>query len=195
MNVRRLIAITLLGALTALAAAGCGSRDEGDPIPASIRRQLDVQLEEAQARLANGSPGACDDITNETGPDVDRILDRVPDSVDADVRDALNEGFGRLFELVSQRCNDLRDKQTETEPDTTEETTPPETTTEEAPPTDTETTPPETTPTEPEPPTTTPGNDNGNGNGDGGGNGNGDGLGNGGVQLPGGGGSTPPDTP
>jgi hypothetical protein len=195
MRLRRLISLALVALIAALAAAGCGSNDEGKPIPASIQRQLDARLDEAQRRLDNGSVGACEDITDKSEPDISQILERVPDDVDADVRDALNDGFSRLFELVSQRCEELQG-QTDTEPKTTETTAPPDTTTDETTPTETDTTPTETTP-EPTTPTTptTPGNDNGNGNGNGdGGAGNG-GVGNGGVQLPGGGGSTPPDNP
>jgi hypothetical protein len=183
MTKRTFSTIALVGAMAALAATGCGSSDKGKPIPATVRQQLEVQLEEADRRLDNGSPGACADITNETEPDIDRILDQVPDNVDPDVRDALNEGFAHLFELVSNRCDDLQGQQTDTETVTTEETQPPEET--ETTPTETETTPTqtETTPEQP----TTPDNGNGNGNGNGGGNG-------GGVPVPGddGGGSTPP---
>ena len=162
--------LALLGVAGALA-GGCGS-DEGRPIPASLKQQLDVQLEEAEARLGNGSPGACQDITNDTEPETLRLLDRVPDDVDADVRNALNEGFARLFELVSERCDQLEGERTETTPET--ETTPPETETTPPTETETETTPTETTPPEtettPEEPTVPdPGNGNGNGNGGGGG--------------------------
>ena len=180
--------IAAILAAAALAGAGCGSSDEGKPIPASIHSELDVQLEETQARLDNGSLGACQDITRETEPDVAKILERVPDDVNADVRDALNEGFARLFELVSQRCADLEGQQTDTEQQPTKETTPPELTTKETTPSETNTTPTETNTT---PPETTPGN----GNGGGGESEKGKGDDNGGVELPDGGGTIPPENP
>jgi len=188
MTRRILTTIALLG-VTVTLAVGCGSSDEGDPIPASIRDQLDVRLDEAERRLDEGSPGACQDITRDTQPAVEQTLDQVPDGVDPDVRNALNEGFARLWELVDERCGELEGQQTETEPTTTEETTPPETTETETTPTettDTETTPTEPTPTEPTTPDT-----GGDGNGD---NGSGVGNGDGGQPVPGDGdgGSTPP---
>jgi hypothetical protein len=175
MSKRTFSTIALIGALATLPATGCGSSDDGKPIPSRIRRQLQVQLEEARARLDNGSAGACADITNETEPDVDRILDKVPHDVDADVRNALNEGFARLFELVSNRCDELEGQQTETTPpDTTKETQPP--TTDTTPPeTDTTPTTPSETETTPQQPTT-PDTGNSNGGDNGGGNGGGAGV-------------------
>jgi hypothetical protein len=190
MSKRSLNTIALAGALAALAAGGCGSGDDGKPIPATVRQQLEVQLQETDNRLGNGTAGACQDITSDTEPDVDRILDRVPDDVDPDVRDALNEGFARLFKLVSSRCDELESERTESETVSTEEPPPPE---EETTTTEEQTTPPETTETE-EPPEQPTSPDTGTGNGNGSGGGDGDENQRGGVQTPGdvGGGATPP---
>jgi hypothetical protein len=143
--------ISLLLALGAcLAIAGCGSDDEGGkPIPADTAAALESQLDGVQARLDNGTPGACKDILEGTrGPNrdaVQQLLDGLPGDVDPDVRDALEQSFENLWSLVESKCEDLQaDEPTQTqtqtqpepEPDTTEtqtetiETTPPETDTE-----------------------------------------------------------------
>jgi hypothetical protein len=140
--------ISLLLALGAcLATAGCGSDDEkGDPIPAEQATALQGRLDEAENRLANGSEGACKDILDDTMPEVGKIIDSLPSSVDPDVRDALEESFDNLWSLVDSECQELKSDEpaqtTPTETDTTEtieiptettETTPPETDTEPAP--------------------------------------------------------------
>jgi hypothetical protein len=192
MRRRALKTIALLAATAALA-SGCGSEEEGDPIPADLRAQLEEQLAEAQRRLDNGTPGACRDIQTDTEQETNALLETVPDGVAQDVRNALNEGFARLFEQVSQRCDELEAEQPETDTQTTEEPPPPDTTETETTPTDTETTPTETTPPEettPEQPTVPD-----TGNGDDGTGGGGGGANDGGVQVPGGdedGGATPP---
>jgi hypothetical protein len=145
--------ISLLLALGAcLAAAGCGADDEkGKPIPADTAAALERQLDGVQARLDNGSAGACQDILEGTrGPNrdaVQQLLDGLPNDVDPDVRDALEQSFNNLWSLVESKCQDLQpdqptqtQTQTQTQPepetDTTEtqtettETTPPETDTE-----------------------------------------------------------------
>jgi hypothetical protein len=134
---KRTSLLMLLGAC--LAAAGCGSDDEGDPIPAESASALQAQLDNVEARLANGSVGACDDILS--GPrdpntdQVEQLIAQLPDGVDADVRSALQDGFDRLFQLVEDRCSELREEAESQETDTTEE--PPVVT-------ETETVPPET---------------------------------------------------
>jgi hypothetical protein len=148
--------ISLLLALGAcVAAAGCGSDDEGGKgIPAAQANQLRNQLDIVQARLDNGSEGACKDILSAQDANDDavtEILNSLPNGVDPDVRNALEESFDNLWSLVESKCNDLKpDEPTETqttppEETTTEETTPPETTETTPPPTET-TTPPETEP-------------------------------------------------
>jgi hypothetical protein len=181
--------ISLLLALGAcLAAAGCGSDDEGGKkIPAATAAALQQQLNGVQARLDNGTPGACKDILEGTrGPNraaVQQLIDGLPNDVDPDVRDALQESFDNLWSLVESECQDLTpDEPAQTETQTQTEATPTETT-----PPETETTPPETETTPPATETTPP---DGNGNsggaippeGNGNGNGNGGGVGPGATE-------------
>jgi hypothetical protein len=177
----------LLALLAAcLVGAGCGSDDEGEPIPQDSAAVLQDQLGNIQDRIDNGSVGACEDIlSGPRGPNVDAVnqaISDLPDDVSEDVRSGLQEGFDHLFTLVDERCNDLRDEAesrqpTETETEAAPEPAPPETDTETqtetAPPetdteTQTETTPPtdtgeQPTPTEEQPPTEEPQGDQGNG--------------------------------
>jgi hypothetical protein len=163
----------LLGAC--LAAAGCGSDDEGDPIPADSAAVLQAQLDNVQARLDNGSVGACEDIlTGPRGPNVDAVnqaIATLPDSVDEDVRSGLQDGFDQLFSLVDERCNELREAEqpaetTEEPPVVTETETVPPPETETVPPPETETLPPVETETVP-PATEQPPTDEGGGDGGG----------------------------
>jgi hypothetical protein len=180
-NLKRTTLVMLLGA--GLAAAGCGSDDEGDPIPTESASVLQEQLDNVQSRIDNGSVGACEDIlSGPRGPNVDSVnqaIAQLPDGVDQDVRSALQDGFDRLFSLVEQRCTELRDEteseqqqETPEEPPVVTETEtvpPPETDTETVPPpeTDTETAPPpETDPTTP--PAEEPPSDEGDEDGGGG---------------------------
>jgi hypothetical protein len=157
--------ISLLLALGAcLAAAGCGSDDEGGKkIPAATAAALAAQLDKVQERLDNGTPGACKDILEgPRGPNrgaVQELIDALPGDVDQDVRDALQESFDNLWSLVESKCEDLKPDepaQTETQTQTQTEETPTET--ESVP---TETTPP---PTETTPPATETIPPEGNGN-------------------------------
>jgi hypothetical protein len=174
---KRTFLLLLLGAC--LAGVGCGSDEEGDPIPPDSAGTLQNQLDNIQARLDNGSVGACDDIlSGPRGPNVDAVnqaIASLPDGVEQDVRSALQDGFDKLFSLVDDRCNELREdaaSQQETETETSEEppvdteteTVPPETETETAPPPETETVPPPDTETTP-PDTEEPPADEGDGGG------------------------------
>jgi hypothetical protein len=175
----------------ALLMAGCGSDEEGAPIPAASAQALQRQLDSIEGRIDNGTVGACRDITGGAQPNTDavqNIIDSLPKNVDADVKHALQESFDHLFSLTDNQCDELEQKQTPTETNTTPtetetNTTPTETETNTTP-TETETTP---TQTETAPPSdTTPGNQgNGNGNGGGNGNGNGNGGAGGGAAAPG----------
>jgi hypothetical protein len=156
-KLKRTTLVMLLGAC--LAAAGCGSDDEGDPIPADSAALLQDQLDNIQARIDNGSVGACDDVlSGPRGPNVapvNQAISQLPDGVDPDVRSALQDGFNRLFTLVEDRCNELREEEeSQQETDTTEEP-PPEIETETVPPPETETIPPPETETIPPPETET----------------------------------------
>ena len=112
--------------------------------------QLNVRLDEIQRRFdaaqEDNLPGACEDIQNDSFPAVKRLIDGLPEDVDGKLRDATEESFARLQQLVDDGCQDLTPTETETTPTETvePETVPPETT------------PPETTPTETTPPETTP---------------------------------------
>ena len=184
--------------LLALAAfvgfAGCGGDDEGAPIPSATATALNTELDRVQARIDQGSAGACRDVLEgPRGPNKARaqqLIDSMPDDVDSDVRSALQDSFDRLWELVEQECDDKaqqeKDEQDQQPEETAPETTPTETTPPET--TPTETTPPETTPTSPEEEILpndgdgdsgggVPGNGNGNGNGTGSGGGAGAGVG------------------
>jgi hypothetical protein len=145
---KRISILLALGAC--LVAAGCGSDDEtkGDPIPAQQAAELQNRLDETEARLANGSVGACKDILDDTMPEVTKILSGLPRSVDVDVRNALEESFDNLWNLVDSECQDLKpdepvQTETETEPEPTPTETQPETTETIPPPTDTTTAPEE----------------------------------------------------
>ena len=175
--------IAIAAALLAAALPGCGSEEQGKPIPASIRQELDSRLDETERRFDAGG-GACTDITTDTQPAVAEILSRIPSDVDADVRRTVEDGFARLFALTAEQCDEEQDQDTETE--TTPEPVPPPAETQP----ETETVP--TTPT-PEPDEDGKGKGNGNGGG-GGNNGGGNSGGGGGVQVPGsgGGGVVPP---
>jgi len=153
--VRLRTTITTLLVLAGAALASCGGdEEEGKPIPADAATQLESRLVEIQNRFNFGG-GACADITDDSEPAVNEIIASLPDDTDADLRDALRQGFDRLFELNADQC-DEEDGQ-ETTPDAPEE--PADTTETLPPPTETdttETTPPETTPEEPPDPTIPP---------------------------------------
>ena len=178
----RALAFLAAALVLCLVAAGCGGDEEGKPLPSAQVQLLDGRLDETQRRLDDGSAGACRDILNDTRPEVGKIIDSLPNDVDADVRDALVESFDNLWSLVEDRCQEAEQKeqsQQEPEPEPTQtETTQTETT-------ETET---ETTPTETTPPATEelpPQGDGNNGGGlPGGGNGNGNGNGVGGGIGP-----------
>ena len=150
-SLKRIFLLALLGA--ALAISGCGGDDEGEPIPADAAAALEAELDGVQARIDNGSAGACNDILEgERGPNLERVqqlLDGLPDDVDPDVRSALEDSFDRLWELVQEDCDEkAQEEESQQEPEPEPEPTPTETETEtepEPPPTDTA-----PVPTEPE---------------------------------------------
>ena len=149
---------------------GCGSSEEskGDPLPADAVAAISGRLTEVQRRYdsatKNDNPGACRDIERDSYRAISATVKDLPSSVDADVRNALEESLARLQELTSEGCSQVRETppQQDTTPQETvpPETVPQETTTE---PTDTQTVPDEKKPKK----------DKGKGNGKGNGNGNG----------------------
>jgi hypothetical protein len=171
MNVLKRTRLVVAVAASLAVLAGCGSDEEGRGIPPDTAAALEARLAEVQRRFDFGG-GACADITNDSAPAIQQTIDSLPSDVDQDVRDALQQSFDRLFELVQQQC-----EEPPPETDTTE-IQPPETETTETQPPETETT--ETTDTEPpatEQPTTptdtgeqtTPGDEGGGFGGDEGG--------------------------
>jgi hypothetical protein len=108
---------------------------------------LESRLDEVERRMAAGG-GACADITNDSAPAVDGIIQSLPSDVDPDVRQALEDGFSRLFTLTAEQCDETEGHVTEPEP-APEPAPETETETETIPP---ETIPTETTPTIPEQP-------------------------------------------
>ena len=156
-SLKRISLVAVLGAV--LAIAGCGGDEEGEPIPAQAAQALQAELDGVQARIDNGSAGACNDILEgDRGPNLERVqqlLDSLPDDVDPEVRSALEDSFDRLWELVQQDCDDKAqeeksERQEEPEPEPEPEPAPTETEPEPEPeptPTETETAP---VPTEPE---------------------------------------------
>jgi hypothetical protein len=188
---------TLLVLAACLVAAGCGSDDEGKPIPATIADQLQTRLNEIERRFDFGN-GACGDIENDSRPAVNQLIASIPDNVDADVRRGLQDGFDRLFALSEEQCDqgEQTDTETDTEPAPTPEPEPEPTTTVTAPP-ETETVPPpetqpETTPpeTEEQVPPDQGGDESGGGQGGSGGNGESGSGGNGESGIGGSGGGT-----
>jgi hypothetical protein len=164
--VRLRTSTALLIALVAATAPGCGSDDEkGSPLPEQAVVDLESRLDEVERRMTAGG-GACADITNDSAPAVDGIIQSLPSDVDPDIRQALEDGFSRLFTLTAEQCDETKGQQTEPEPAPQPE---PDTNTEtETIPT--ETIPTETTPTIPEQPIEPlPPEENPSGDGDNGG--------------------------
>jgi hypothetical protein len=132
----------LCGALVAL--PGCGSSNNGTPIPAS---QGDRLIKAIQAADQYSAAGRCDRAHTKVR-DARFLLGQVPNSVDSSVRQGIADGLSRLDSLISSECQ--RPAQTQTD------TTPTETlTTQTQTQTDTTTTPTTTTPTDTSPTGTT----------------------------------------
>jgi hypothetical protein len=140
--------------LAACLAVGCGADEETKPsIPAASSTELLGRLNEIQDRFEFGD-GACNDIVRDSEPGVRGVLARLPSSVDADVRNALQDSFDHLFDLTDEQCDESKGEQTDTNTDTTE-TTETQTTDTETETTDTTNTEPtDTEPTDTEPPDT-----------------------------------------
>jgi hypothetical protein len=162
----RLVKTTaLIACIAAALLGGCGSGDDkGKPIPAATRVELDKRLDSIKGRFDFGG-GACADIAKDQ-TSVQQTLDSLPSDVDSDVKNALTDGFDRLFQLTDEQCDETKGQQTETQPTQSEPApTPTESAPETTPTTPTESAPQETTPQEKKPK-----KDNGDGGGNGGGN-------------------------
>ena len=156
-------ATVALLALAAAIAGGCGADEEkGDPIPAAAAADLEKRLDSVQGRFDFGG-GACGDIPEDQAL-ANQTIQSLPESVDADVRAALQDGFDRLFQLTDEQCDEQKGQETEPEPLPTETEEQPTETEEQ--PTETEEEPTETAeppPTEPGPPEEDPGDGGGAG--------------------------------
>lgn len=163
---RRHLAALTVGAVL-LVSAGCGSDDDkGEPLPGDAVAMLERRLDEVERRFRDGTEtnnvGACNDIETDSYTAIDDTVAALPQDVDADVRDALEDGLARLKQLTSEGCSDVEPARTEPE-----ETPPPQP---EPPPPVTETLPaPTPTETEPDekPKDEKKNKDNGKGNGNG----------------------------
>jgi hypothetical protein len=131
---------TLIACLAALLLGGCGSsNDTSKQIPASTRQELDKQLQSVENRFDAGD-GACTDIAQNQNS-VQRTLDSLPAGVDSDVKNALRDGFDRLFHLTAEQCDEKKNQQTDTQPTETTPAPAPQPETTPTAPTQTETTP------------------------------------------------------
>lgn len=117
--------------LPILALTGCGSDEEGKPIPRSSVDRFNTRLDEISSRFEAGG-GACNDL-EKSRRDVDNELERLPEDVDQDVRQALEESFDHLFERAIADCDDEVEAP-EPAPPIQQPTAPPPTQTEETPP-------------------------------------------------------------
>ena len=175
--------IAVLLAIAAIATvAGCGGDDEeAAQIPSPTATALNAELDNVQARLDQGSAGACSDILGgPRGPNKDQVQSLIDSMPESDTRSALQDSFDRLWELVEQDCEDkAQEEESQQEPEPEPE---PEQPTETQTETETETTPPDTdttiTPTSPE---EAPLPNDGDGDSGGGVPGDGNGNGGGGV--------------
>ncbi len=138
-------AALLAAVLVGLALGGCGSDEEPRPIPTADAAFLLTELDETERRV---NARACSDAERGNITRIQKRVDRLPEDVDADVLDALNDSVASLGTLIEDQCRPkprpkpvettpLPDLTPEPEPTTPETTTPePETTTEEKPPPD-----------------------------------------------------------
>jgi hypothetical protein len=146
---------TLLLVLVAGLGVGCGANNQGKPLPRQTASQLLAQLQSIEDRFNFPGGQACSDITDGSDPNTTKVanlIDSLPNNVDPDLRNAVQQSFDHLFQLVQQECGQ---GSTQTNTDTTPtDTTPTDTTPTDTTPTDT--TPTDTTPTDTTPTDTTP---------------------------------------
>jgi hypothetical protein len=151
-RLRTLTALLLV--LAACATAGCGADQGTKPsIPAATSKELLKRLGSVENRFNVGG-GACNDIPQDQRLVNDEIA-KLPASVDADVRNALQDSFDHLFDLTAGQCNKTKGQQTDTQPTDTQPT--------DTQPTDTQ--PTDTQPTDTQPTDTGPAQPPGSGGG------------------------------
>ena len=158
-------AAPVLGAL-ALVAGGCGG-EEARPIPTRTARDIVARLDEVSRRV---DASACNDLRDDSLPALRREVKGLPSNVDGDVRTTLEDGLGRLEELVQAECDEPDPTPTQTPDSSPQIDTTPEPSTQ----------PDSTEPSQPQTPSPTPG-DSGAGSGAGDGTGNGGGSSDGGA--------------
>jgi hypothetical protein len=151
-----------VGALVVL--PGCGSSSKGKPIPSAAANQLLARLQVADQDARDQKCAAADSNAHAA----QTIVDRLPPTVDPDVRQGLVDGLARLRSLIASQCQPPHTTPTQTTTTQTQ-TTQSQTTTSQTQTTATDTTPTDTntqtTPTTTPPTgtgtsttTTTPGN-------------------------------------
>jgi hypothetical protein len=101
----------------ALSAAGCGD-DEGPQIPAQQSTALRDSLQQIKREVARDPCVSEASLTGLKGQ-----IEALPDDLDEDVRQTLEDGVARLDELVTEECLD-RPEPEEEQTDTEQETTP-----------------------------------------------------------------------
>ena len=94
--------------------AGCGE-EEGEPIPTRSARTIVKRLDEVERRIDAGN--ACNDIREDSLPALRREVARLSKRTDEDVRTTLEDGIGRLAELVEAECVEPRERDPEPEPE------------------------------------------------------------------------------
>jgi hypothetical protein len=126
--VRHRATTSLILALAAGVVIGCGGDDEGgDPLPSEQAAALERQLDSIENRFQFGG-GACANITSGNDPNtvpVRSAIQSLPRGVDPEVRQELERGFERLFELVQAQCDEERAPEQPEEPVDTGPTMPP----------------------------------------------------------------------
>lgn len=123
----RPIIAAICAVVALVAVAGCGGGDdEPEPsIPSEDALTLISTLQEIQANVDADSCLVAQDKVEELGTE----LDALPDTVNADVKSALEEGRTNLSQLIDDPDQCSREETTTTEETTTEETSTEETTT------------------------------------------------------------------
>jgi hypothetical protein len=114
---RHTVASSLAVALSLGALAltgGCGADEEGEPIPQDSAARLNERLGEIEGRFDAGG-GACADL-EDSRRDVQNELDELPNGVDQDTRDALEESFERLFAIAIEDCDEEKGQTTQEAP-------------------------------------------------------------------------------
>jgi cell division protein FtsN len=122
---------------------GCGSSDNGNPIPSDTANRL---IRNIQAADSYSQQGRCDRAHTKVR-DARFVLTQVPSSVDVKVRQGIGDGLQHLDSLITSECQTPTQTQTQTQTTATQ-TTPTQTQTTQTETSQTQTTPTETTPTQ-----------------------------------------------